>query len=415
MSKNGKCFVIMGYGVRTDLATGRELNLDKTYKNLIKPAAEEAGLECIRADEIKHSGVIDVPMYNELISADVVIADLSTSNPNAFYELGVRHALRPKTTIAIAESELKFPFDVSHTVIRQYEHLGKDIGVDEACRFKKELVDAIHSVLATDEVDSPVYTYLKDLQPPFLEEKSGNSLVDRGTQKEMLGSIIESATKLLDNNEFITAKSLFQHANSIDQNNEYIIQKLALATYKSKYPNHLDALYEALEILKPLNIDVTTDPETLGLAGAINKRLWEELGKVEYLNKSISYYEKGFYIRNDYYNGINLAYLYNVRANNEMNKGNKYDAITDTILANRIREKVVNICKPLYLHKNFGDRSDKYWVMATLEEAFFGLGNKEKYSEISEISKSFSRDNWERETTEKQIYKLEELLKNSPI
>ena len=54
-------------------------------------------------------------MYNQLITADVVIADLSTNNPNAFYELGVRHALRPKTTIVIAENELKPPFDVNHT------------------------------------------------------------------------------------------------------------------------------------------------------------------------------------------------------------------------------------------------------------------------------------------------------------
>ena len=45
---NKKCFVIMGYGVRTDYATGRDLDLDKTYKNIIKPAAEESGLECIR-------------------------------------------------------------------------------------------------------------------------------------------------------------------------------------------------------------------------------------------------------------------------------------------------------------------------------------------------------------------------------
>jgi hypothetical protein len=80
-SKNEKgiCFVVMGFGKKTDFETGRVLDLDKSYKNMIKPAVEEAGLTCIRADEIVHSGLIDVPMYEQLLKADVVVADLSTS------------------------------------------------------------------------------------------------------------------------------------------------------------------------------------------------------------------------------------------------------------------------------------------------------------------------------------------------
>src|SRR4051812_18651808 len=103
MPDKKKCFVVMGFGKKTDLATGRTLDLDKTYRIIIKKAVEEAGLECIRADDIKHSGLIDVPMYELLLEADIVIADLSTANPNAIYELGVRHALRPRTTIIMAE------------------------------------------------------------------------------------------------------------------------------------------------------------------------------------------------------------------------------------------------------------------------------------------------------------------------
>ena len=91
----GTCFVVMGFGKKTDFETGRTLDLDKTYKGIIKGAVTDAGLKCIRADEIKHSGPIDAPMYEQLLNADVVVADLSTSNKNAYYELGVRHALRP--------------------------------------------------------------------------------------------------------------------------------------------------------------------------------------------------------------------------------------------------------------------------------------------------------------------------------
>ena len=81
----GSCFVIMGFGEKTDFQSNpqRVLNLDRTYENIIKPAVEEAGHICIRADEIIHSTVIDKPMYDNLLSADLVIADLSTANVNA--------------------------------------------------------------------------------------------------------------------------------------------------------------------------------------------------------------------------------------------------------------------------------------------------------------------------------------------
>src|SRR6185503_6195119 len=140
---------VMGFGKKTDFETGRTLDLDMSYQNMIKPAVEAAGLKCIRADEIVHSGMIDVPMYEQLLTADVVVADLSTSNRNALYELGIRHALRPYTTVVVAEDGNKtFPFDLSHLVFRQYRHLGEDIGYEEVMRFREELTIAIGKIMA---------------------------------------------------------------------------------------------------------------------------------------------------------------------------------------------------------------------------------------------------------------------------
>jgi hypothetical protein len=70
------CFVVMGFGTKTDYPNGRTLDLDKSYHNLIKPAVEATGLKCIRADEITHSGSIDEKMYQQLMEADLVVADL---------------------------------------------------------------------------------------------------------------------------------------------------------------------------------------------------------------------------------------------------------------------------------------------------------------------------------------------------
>lgn len=54
------CFVIIGYGTKTDYATGREINLEKTYHNMIKPVFEKLDIECFRSSDLKQTEVIDV-------------------------------------------------------------------------------------------------------------------------------------------------------------------------------------------------------------------------------------------------------------------------------------------------------------------------------------------------------------------
>ena len=146
----------MGFGEKTDFQSNpqRVLNLNRTYEDIIKPAVTEAGLTCIRADEIIHSTVIDKPMYDNLLSADLVVADLSTSNANAIYELGIRHALRQQRTIVMAENNFSFPFDLNHLSILKYEHLGKDIGYGEVMRVRRILKDKINAVMTSPEADS---------------------------------------------------------------------------------------------------------------------------------------------------------------------------------------------------------------------------------------------------------------------
>src|SRR5271165_5940727 len=156
------CFVVMGFGEKTDFQSNpqRVLDLNKTFEYIIGPTVTDAGLDCIRADKIIHSTVIDKPMYENLLNADVVVADLLTSNANAIYELGVRHALRPNTTIVMAENNFSFPFDLGHLVIRKYKHLGEGIDAEDAESARDELKNAIQQLVGGTDVDSPVYTFL---------------------------------------------------------------------------------------------------------------------------------------------------------------------------------------------------------------------------------------------------------------
>ncbi len=107
-------FVAMPFG-KKKAPGGYEIDFDRVYQNAIKPAGEAADLEVIRADEERTGGIIHVPMFERLLLSEVVIADLSIANPNVFYELGVRHAAKPRATVLIFGQEAagnQLPFDV---------------------------------------------------------------------------------------------------------------------------------------------------------------------------------------------------------------------------------------------------------------------------------------------------------------
>jgi hypothetical protein len=419
------CFVVMGFGKKTDYPTGRVIDLDKSYHYIIKPAAQEAGLTCVRADEIIHSGTIDVPMYEQLLTADVVVADVSTSNCNAFYELGVRHALRPHTTITIAEDKMVFPFDVNHIAIRKYQHLGEGIDFGEVMRMKAALKEAIQTIASKPTDDSPVYTFLKDLNPPVrgAKEAALKSAVEGIGQKPPIGqasissatvsTLMTQAQTAIDNSDFLTAKSLLAVVRGMLPNDPFVSQRLALATYKSKVPSPTEALKDAHAILVELNPEISTDTETLGLWGAIHKRLWEVTVDHSYLDIAIFAYEKGFYLRNDYYNGINLAYLLNERAA----VSDIPDSVADFVLAQRTRKRVLAICNSLLdAGRQFPDQ-EEYWIRATMAEAWLGLGDAAKSQESldSAFALASSPSQWMRNSTSEQLRKLSQLLAASPL
>lgn len=99
-------FVAMPYG------TKEEIDFNAVFQELIKPALENAGFEVFRADEEMRAGNIRTDMFQELLLADLVVADLSIDNPNVWYELGVRHALRKRGVVQITCRRDQTPFDV---------------------------------------------------------------------------------------------------------------------------------------------------------------------------------------------------------------------------------------------------------------------------------------------------------------
>lgn len=252
------CFVIIGFGIKNDPNTGRSIDLDKTFTNLIQPVFKNLNIECFRAKDISHSGIIDAPMYEWILKADIVIADISTLNPNVLYELGVRHALRPFSTIVISEKGIISPFDINHTLIEMYEHLGPDIGVSEAQRFKTILKNKIKKILTTRNTDSPVYTFLPKLKPPSFNNLEIEKMKKQAEKIPSLSVLINDGDKLKDKGDYKTAKQIYEAALAYDLNNVSIIQKIALVTYKLGKPTKVKALKEADSILSQLNPTTTT-------------------------------------------------------------------------------------------------------------------------------------------------------------
>lgn len=409
------CFVVMGFGKKTDHETGRTLDLNATYNEIIKPAALDAGLRCVRADEVMHSGHIDLPMYEMLLRADLVIADISTGNANALYELGVRHALKPYSTIIMKESKGRFYFDLNHTSTFSYDHLGEDIGASEARRAKSDLKLLIEEILAKPRPDSPVYTFIPKLIQPKFSEEQFEELIQRSEETEkQFSTLVSDAEIAMREDRFDDAVRDFTAAVSVKPDDSYLTQQLALATYKNKQPSEIAALVNALKIIYTLSPQASNDPETIGITGAIHKRLWKITKNPDELALAIRYYGRGFEIRKDSYNGENYALCMNYQAEIETDEAEKdyYN-----IGARKTREELVKLIGDIIESTQFAERSDKKWILASMANALFGLARAREAEEYEkrffDIVKIGDVANWEVETY--QIGKDETLRCTTPV
>lgn len=101
-----KCFVIMPISDADGYEKG---HFTRVYEHLIKPAVIEAGFEPVRADDTSKANFIVVDILQQILKCDIAICDLSSRNPNVFYELGIRQAFNLRT-ILIKDNRTAMPF-----------------------------------------------------------------------------------------------------------------------------------------------------------------------------------------------------------------------------------------------------------------------------------------------------------------
>lgn len=188
------CFVLMPFGKKSS-NVGSMIDFDAIYQDLISPAINGSGLEPLRADEEMTGGIIHKPMFERLILCEYAVADLTTANANVFYELGVRHAVRPWSTVLMfAKESGQLPFDVSPLRVMAYNLTSEgkplDIGATktELVRRLKEAKEAQNSA-----IDSPLFQLVEGF--PEIDHTKTDVFRDRVRYSTQLKEQIAAARK----------------------------------------------------------------------------------------------------------------------------------------------------------------------------------------------------------------------------
>lgn len=401
------CFVAMGFGKKMDYQNSIEVDLDIIYKGVIKPLFENEFSEykIIRADEIAGSSVIDVAMYALLLNADLVIADITTLNPNAIYELGVRHAVRPYATIIMAQESCKIPFDLNHSRFLTYKDIGEKLDAQEAQSIMESLKLFVR---ASDQmsIDSPLYTFIPTVIPPKLCEEEFSKLVRVAEEKtDNIATLIKNAEDLMRCEKYDDALIKWKNLRKLLPSNDYVVQQMALATYKSDSQVELVRLFDAAKILDELNPLKSLDFETLGIAGAINKRIYRCSKDYAFLDRAIEFYQKGFIIKSDYYNGENYANCLMLKSRNPELSSEERNALE--FIYRDVYSKVINL-----INLSLQENEENPWMFATLAVCHLALNNDEEFTKNHKIFYDKCSSNAYRNSLEETIIEIRSITNN---
>jgi tetratricopeptide (TPR) repeat protein len=326
---------------------GRRIDFDAVFQQVIAPAIEQAGLEPLRADHEMVDGIIHKPMFERLVLCPYAVADLTTANPNVFYELGVRHAAKAASTALVFAQDYcgDMPFDVRP--LRGLPYSLDPRGLP--CSVQEDVARLASRLMAARQqaVDSPLYQMVEGY--PNSHEVKTDAFRDRVEYSKALRSSLKQGRKqglaaLQDIERGLAAMAGgLQDAEGgavIDLLLSYrawkawqamidlvsrmsrplaqtllVQQQLAFALNRAGHSEHAE------QVLQDLLQQHGAASETLGLLGRVYKDRWasalqagEEGEARGALNKAVNAYLRGFECDwRDAYPGINALTLLEVR------------------------------------------------------------------------------------------------------
>ena len=292
-------FIAMPFGTKPG-PDGTPIDFSRVYGELLQPALVAAGFDVFRADQEQRAGDIRFDMFQELLVADLVVADLTLDNPNVWYELGVRHALRSRGVMLVQGPRPSQPFDL-YTDRKLTYHLKG--GAPDPEHLQEDLESLTRMARATrgawaGRSSSPVYQLLPELREPdwrklLLAESNefGDaqrrwaSRLEVARQKGRPGDILVLADEtpsralwleaklsagdaLLRLERFEFALEQFEEVLAVDPTHMPCRQKKAVCL------GRLGRFEDAREWVRQLTADHPRDPECWALAARVEKDQW---------------------------------------------------------------------------------------------------------------------------------------------
>jgi hypothetical protein len=412
------CFVIMPFGRKPD-ASGREIDFDVIYKDIIEPSIRDVGFDSVRADEEVNAGIIHKAMFERLALSEYAIADLTIFNPNVYYELGVRHAVRPQTTVLLSAEASRLPFDIGNLRALPYA-LDEKGRPKDAPAARAALAQRLDYCKRHDEPDSPLFQLFNGFKCPevdhgktdiFRQEIAYSQDLKtklRQARAEGRGKVIAALdTVRTELNDIGTVEAgvvidlflSYRGANAFDKmiglyrEMDPVLQHTGLAREQYAFAlNRAGQGYEAEAVLRKLIEDRGPSSETYGILGRVYKDRWEAARKAGDITASawaeaaIETYLKGFEADwRDAYPGVNAVMLI---------------ALTDpedTRIAKLA--PVVRYAVERKIERGSGD----YWDYATLIELAAIAGNIGEAEKCLPKAAANLRESWEAATTARNL------------
>lgn len=177
-------FIIRPFG------TKKGIDFDRVENELIGPALAALKITGRTTGDSLKQGNIRTEMFQRLLTADVVVVDISISNANVFYELGIRHALRNKRTFMIRGASDDLPPDEVPFDLRTDRYLSYNVA--NPALVLERLVEGLRQTLNSEDKDSPVFQLLPELVE---QDKSRFLVVPKDFQEEVERAIAQNSMR----------------------------------------------------------------------------------------------------------------------------------------------------------------------------------------------------------------------------
>jgi len=411
------CFVLMPFGRKTD-ESGRVVEFDAVYERVIGPAINEADFESIRADEEIIGGIIHKPMFERLMMCDYAVADLTTANANVFYELGIRHGVRPYSTVPLAGRGMRLPFDVAplRTIFYDVDNFGYPVNPDEVRLMLTERLEGCRNPVD----DSPFYQLLADFPRPNIQRLKTDVFRDMVEYSKAIKNRLKEARNrgrdavaevnrdinVVDADPAIVVDLFLSYravkdwpgmVDLVDKMTPPLKQTILVQEQLGFALNRLEQHLAAESILTELIRTHGPSSETNGILGRVYKDQWLKAKKTQnpaaqgFLKKAIDTYLQGFESDwRDAYPGINAISLMECSDPPDSRKEELIPVVTYAV------------------QRRLASKSPDYWDHATELEISILSHNRKKAQQCLGMTLASIREKWEPETTARNIRMIRE-------